>query len=109
MKNLIYVKKHFIAVFAIMLSLGYGTFSFAKAKFAINWHTIKTQASLPKDDVVGPITMNPTQSGACTTLSSTIRCSIQFNNDFNSNIEGLTVSAAEALPGVDETGRTYKP
>ncbi len=108
MKNLIYVKKHFLAVFAIMLSLGYGSFSFAKAKFATNWHLL-TQASTPANDVVGAITMNPTQGGTCNTALSPVRCSIQFDNDFNANIVGLTVSAAEALPGVDETARTYKP
>lgn len=108
MKNLIFFKKHFIAVFAIMLSLGYGTFSFAKAEFATNWHQL-TQAETPANDVVGAITMDPTQGGTCSTPSNRVRCSIQFDNDFNTNIDGLTVSAAEALPGVDETGRTYKP
>lgn len=109
MKNLIYVKKHFLAVFAIMLSLGYGSFSFAKAKFAINWHLISSQGATPADDVVGAITMDPSQEGTCDSETNPVRCSIQFDNDFNTNIVGLTVSAAEALPGVDETGRTYKP
>ncbi|WP_409149843.1 hypothetical protein [Sphingobacterium sp. BS-2] len=109
MKNLIYVKKHFITVFAIMLSLGYGTFSFAKAKFSLNWHLISSQGATPADDVVGAITMDPSQSNTCFTPTNPVRCAIQFNNQNNEDLEEKTVEEAKLLPGVTETSRTYKP
>lgn len=113
MKNLKNLQKHGLAVFALTLALGYGSYSYAKAaaakRLSTPWYTIQTQGANPNQDVLGIITSDPTQSGSCDTPIDPNRCTVQFFNMFDTNLSGKTVAQAEALLGVNEISRTYKP
>ncbi|MEJ5146893.1 hypothetical protein [Sphingobacterium sp. MYb388] len=108
MKNLKNLQKHGLAVFALTLALGYGSYSYAKSLLATNWYQISSQGASPGADVIGAITADPTQGGICTTPIKPVRCAVQFDNSNNFNLTGLQVAIAEALPGVNETSRTHK-
>lgn len=107
MKNLFLLKKHHLALFALVLTISYGSFSYAKSNLATNWHLVSTQAASPDNDVIGPITMDPSQGGNCATPTNPVRCAIQFSNDLDTDLTNKTAAEAKALPGVTETSRTY--
>lgn len=111
MKNLKNIQKHGLAVFAVVLALGYGSYSYAKAAKEIStpWYEVQTPGATPGQDILGAITTDETDGGTCNETLNTNHCAVQFFNMFDTNLSGKTVAQAEALLGVNEINRTYKP
>ena len=105
------IKKHAMALAALTIAIGFGSYTVAKSILAPTWYEITSSSpTSSENDQLGNPTMDPSQSGNCDITEDEIRCARVIDNPDNHNLNGLTVAQARLLSNVTiHDTFTYKP